>query len=131
MHQWYGVKVSSFGPIDGNLTGEQKSIRSSINPAKAYLLNNYLDMEWAGWTIDLLALLESFIAANLSAEVMGVRLPSYDSLGRLLWEISASEVRPMDNESYYALNPSFSILENRQATTTAKSSTGFDGRKPC
>jgi len=65
------------------------------------------------------------LLANLSADVMGVRLPSYDSMGRLLWEISASEVRPMDNESYYALNPSFSILENRQATTTAKSSTGF------
>lgn len=69
--------------------------------------------------------LNLLLPANLSAEVMGVRLPSYDSLGRLLWEISASEVRPMDNESYYALNPSFSILENRQATTTAKSSTGF------
>ena len=65
------------------------------------------------------------LSNKLSAEVMGVRLPSYDSMGRLLWEISASELKTMDKESYFALNPSFSILENRKATTTAKSTTGF------
>jgi hypothetical protein len=89
-------------------------------------LNNYSD-RWnlqTGLWLCLLCLHLS-LPINVPAEVMGVRLPSYDSSGRLLWEISASEVRPMDEESYYAVNPSFSILENRQATTIAKSSAGF------
>jgi lipopolysaccharide export system protein LptA len=89
-------------------------------------LNNYSDRSnvQAGLLLCLLCFSLS-LPIKLPAEVIGVRLPSYDSSGRLLWEISASEVRPMDEESYFAVNPSFSILENRQATTTAKSSAGF------
>ncbi len=58
-------------------------------------------------------------------EVIGVRLPSYDSLGRLLWEISAAKVELIEEDSYYAQNPTLSILENRRATTTAQSTDGY------
>jgi len=67
---------------------------------------------------------------SISDGVIDVRLPAYDSSGRLLWEMTAAELELLEDKSYFALNPTLSILENRKPTTQAFSKDGiFDLNK--
>ena len=54
-----------------------------------------------------------------------VRIPTYDTNGRLNWELEADEVDIMDNGIYSAKKPKIYILENQKPVTTAQSNSGI------
>ncbi len=71
-----------------------------------------------------------FIAAtgrSIQPGALDVRIPAYDGNGRLLWELSASEVDLLEKQTYDARNPQVRVLQGNQPTLSARSSSGtFD-----
>ncbi len=56
---------------------------------------------------------------------LGVRIPSYDEKGRLHWELEAAEVEMIGAKKYRAREPRMRMLEQNQAVSRARSSSGI------
>jgi len=54
-----------------------------------------------------------------------VRIPTYNNMGRMNWELQAQEVDKLDEGVYLAQKPKIYILESQRPVTIASSNTGF------
>ena len=54
-----------------------------------------------------------------------VRIPTYNNMGRMNWELQAQDVDKLDEGVYLAQKPKIYILESQRPVTIASSNTGF------